>query len=755
MESRRSSKVGKVLGSLNPFKDEKRRTFVHSKYRQPMLFSKYDRTTANLEKYELYYRSEGMVWAAINLISFNTVMSGYTIESDNKEAKKIIEKFCNDVDLTRYLLKSTQFSLTYGDSFMELVYNKKGKPVRLKGIDPKTMFIEFDVYGDVEHYYQEIDGQKQDLIDRDYICHIKFFHRPDSPYGISLIEPSRDTIHRKVRTDEAIASSIERHGFPKFVLYVGDTDDHPSEDELDKIEKKFENLSHDNEFILSGNCKLEVVDDKGVQGVEEYFGYFQAQGVTGLLCPEEALGLGSGSTEACYDEKTEVLTKRGWVLHKDLKNSDLIATFNPITNMMEYRFSFEPVEKYQYDHDGNMIHFKGRKIDIMVTPNHRMWANKNPTETEENWQFVTAEEIHNSGAQWAIKCKSDYEPLDKIDDKIINTMKFIGYYISDGSINSNGQPYCRLSQKKEQSLDRMRQVIHNFEPRFKESNTDVKGSEFHLYDWNLYNWLKQFGNNCYDRKISREILDMHPVYLEKLLFAAIDGDGTYDTRKGRNTCEYATASEQLADDILEIATKCGFRALKGFSPDKRDNRKGMWRVSIDLSKKDYVLITPRMCHNVNYVGKTYCLNVPNHIYYTRRNGRVAIQGNTANIRQILFERMIKAFQHSLAQMVQREIFAKVLAYYGMEDEYVKIKFKSVTDKDEAMKAKWLSDILKSYGSSKYRPFSINEVRQMFDKEALDDDYADRHDIFGGGVDDDKNDDNESEENGEEVDETEQ
>jgi TATA-box binding protein (TBP) (component of TFIID and TFIIIB) len=33
---------------------------------------------------------------------------------------------------------------------------------------------------------------------------------------------------------------------------------------------------------------------------------------------------------------------------------------------------------------------------------------------------------------------------------------------------------------------------------------------------------------------------------------------------------------------------------------------------------------------VDYDGKIYCYNVPNHLFITRRNGKIAIHGNTAN-----------------------------------------------------------------------------------------------------------------------------
>ena len=78
--------------------------------------------------------------------------------------------------------------------------------------------------------------------------------------------------------------------------------------------------------------------------------------------------------------------------------------------------------------------------------------------------------------------------------------------------------------------------------------------------------------------------------MRNLLFAAIDGDGTPNKEYG---WDYGTTSEQLANDIQEIAIKCGYRAQIGFSEDKRENRVGMYRVHISKNPTGYISIEDR------------------------------------------------------------------------------------------------------------------------------------------------------------------
>ena len=78
----------------------------------------------------------------------------------------------------------------------------------------------------------------------------------------------------------------------------------------------------------------------------------------------------------------------------------------------------------------------------------------------------------------------------------------------------------------------------------------------------------------------------------------------------------------------------------------------------------------------------------------------------------MYERMIRAFQLKIANQVRTEIFNPILESNGFEPNIVKMKFNSVTDADEAVKAKWLGNLLRGYPQGQ-KPLSINEVRSLF------------------------------------------
>ena len=375
------------LRNLNPFSrrpvnyftdDEgKPRTVIQTGKKKSFGQQKGTRTKSQLTKYWDIYTNEDTVWAAINSIAFNTVMVGYDIESDSPQAKELIENWCRKVDLDTNILDNTRYALVFGDAFVEIVYNRKKEPSSLLGVDPTSMEVNYDEHGIVQSYSQSLGSRDKEGIpklDRTDICHIKFFSNPSNPYGISLIQASMDVINKKIRTDNAIANAIIRHGTSKTVFTIGNEKDRqlPPESVLKAIRDEVEDIDEKNEFIVPWNVTVATIDEKGITGVEEYYNYFQSQLVLGLLCTEEALGLGRGSTEAT--SKTKALLYERMIqsfqlrlsrtIEKQLFNKVLEKNgFDPDIVSIEFRSVTSADESERAKWMGNLIRgFRSSKI---------------------------------------------------------------------------------------------------------------------------------------------------------------------------------------------------------------------------------------------------------------------------------------------------------------------------------------------------------------------------------------------------------
>lgn len=96
-----------------------------------------------------------------------------------------------------------------------------------------------------------------------------------------------------------------------------------------------------------------------------------------------------GDKFCCYDPETEILTASGWKYFPELTLKDRVATLQEVgeEKVLEYQ---APQELMEYDFDGEMIRIESGQVDLMVTPNHRMYV---ATKTYPGTYYIeTAEE---------------------------------------------------------------------------------------------------------------------------------------------------------------------------------------------------------------------------------------------------------------------------------------------------------------------------------------------------------------------------
>lgn len=103
-----------------------------------------------------------------------------------------------------------------------------------------------------------------------------------------------------------------------------------------------------------------------------------------------------GITE-CFPADHELLSRRGWISVADVALDDEIATFNPEKNVVEYQ---KPTRVHNYSYNGDLVKIKTDRVDLLVTPNHRMIVKKKTSGMrapydEAKWVEYTAEELLN------------------------------------------------------------------------------------------------------------------------------------------------------------------------------------------------------------------------------------------------------------------------------------------------------------------------------------------------------------------------
>ena len=361
---------------------------------------------------------------------------------------------------------------------------------------------------------------------------------------------------------------------------------------------------------------------------------------------------------SCYSDDTEVLTKAGWKLFKDVDmDNDLFATRNMETKKFEWQKAhYYHVADWDSDTMGDMIHFKTRSLDVLVSPNHRMLVDSLPrcmggSRHRKGEIIVKAGELADAVmgklTNVALPATSVWEGreietfhLDKtsirsedIDWSGDDYCAFMGMYLSEGSFAKDGKNVY-ITQKE---------TSKGYEP-FKTLLTRILGKEpcytgknFVIAKKPLRNYLSQFGH-ALDKFVPDGIKNATPRQLEIFWHYYMLGDGHYEHggKRSRMTRQrISTSSTRMAGDLQEIAQKMGYSASIHTDSRHRDcimsndrvikgeNCHERYVVSLRTSKKQLIRV-----HKEAYKGKIYCVSVPNEILYVRRSGQPTWCGNT-------------------------------------------------------------------------------------------------------------------------------
>jgi anaerobic ribonucleoside-triphosphate reductase len=236
------------------------------------------------------------------------------------------------------------------------------------------------------------------------------------------------------------------------------------------------------------------------------------------------------------------------------------------------------------------------------------------------------------GNKERVRVRHEAPPLKiQMDD----WLKFFGFWLAEGctdneKIAKNHGYRVVISQINKQKRKEIRRVLDSLP-----FNYMVEGeTNFVICNKQLWMYLKQFGN-AYTKFIPREIKELERKKLKILFDWMIKGDG--HERKSTGQINYWTSSKKLADDVQEVALKLGWlatiRAENNNISDingRKITSRTIYTIGVHRKSRHFRLRETSI-HKEQYKGKVYCLEVPNHTLYVRRNGKPCWCGNSIGV----------------------------------------------------------------------------------------------------------------------------
>lgn len=647
-----------------------------------------------------------------------------------------------------YLLGQTVFQVTQqhldlvGEAFWLLERNQLGVPIAVYPIPPDWV-MEKPIYSN-PYYRLQLDGRQHEVPVTEMICFID--PNPAEPYkrgsGISR------SLADELDTDEFAAKHLRSYFFnrarPDLIISAQGL----KKEETQRLEESWmqKNQGFWNAFKpYFINRKIDV---KEIGQTFEQMQITQLRkherdmflSVFGL--PPEKMGVLTASNR-CHDKDTEYLTKtKGWVKFENLELTDEIATFDFSNEEIVYQ---KPQKLIRYRYCGRMYHWHSKSMDVMVTPNHTMYFR--PVRPDKTWEKSSSAQLadvakNGTRLEWRLAGGgykgtvdvSDSIQIAYIDDgtafdggnetlsfKAVDFARFLAAWVCDGAVDRNFSKQYEISfvskvKKVNETLVHIIKAL-GIEPEVRTVRKMVVNDTSYAFNCisfchrSLYYWLTDnCGMDTDERHLPEMVFDWGAPLQRELLQSLIDFDGWWRHERG-DFCgaSFSSTSKKLVDQVQQLAVnigiRCSVRMLKQYS-----NNKASYRAFFS-KKPNYMFRIGEgsfSLSEVEYDDYVTCVQVPNGTVVTRRNGRVAIHGNsTIDASDTFWQRDVI--------MPRVELIRNVLQKHlvPMFDERLLLDFESPVVEDSS----FALDVMRAMPGA----FTKNEWRQLANRDSLGED----------------------------------
>ena len=326
----------------------------------------------------------------------------------------------------------------------------------------------------------------------------------------------------------------------------------------------------------------------------------------------------------CLDSETELLTRRGWVRHEDIKTDDLVFSMIDETRKAEWT----PInEVVRFPFDGELVSVEMSKISMRMTPNHRVpcyrlnWR----TGKVEIFEYRRADSLpYGASIPMCGEIESQEYPLT--DDQL----RLAGWILTDGSI----APYNSLTlfQSKEKGINEIDTLLArmgiaaNRRVR-RRAITQVCGRILKQAPLDSVEWLisGEHGKAIKKWLPQKAVMPdwaqcLSARQFQILLEAIIAGDGTWDGVVKARRCAVIYGRKPFLDSLQALTVQHGWRSR--IYVDTRGNTR-LW-----VNRQQTFRFERPNVKREHYAGTVWCLRVSHENFLVRRNGAAYFTGNS-------------------------------------------------------------------------------------------------------------------------------
>lgn len=366
----------------------------------------------------------------------------------------------------------------------------------------------------------------------------------------------------------------------------------------------------------------------------------------------------------CYDKDTQVLTDKGFMYWSEVNYDTNLAVIDPKNRAFK---GFEkPKALIQYLYKGQMIHFNTKDVDLMITPEHKLYCSLNSTaykRTHPEFELIPANKIIGKSPTYK---KPVYKKPLRLALTAINTdtsvgdciYKLYGFFIGDGYSTGKGN-FIQFHLKKERKIQYLKQICEECGLKIEEK----ANNQYNVYtDPKIFREL--FYNENNEKTFPNSFLTMSKESFEYFFEGLINSDG-YIYKTGLN---YFTTSVELKERLSALFSINNVNHTITYNKLNNENWKDSYVFNISNNKNKYPMFndsrTKKTPIEIDYNDMVYCAEVSTGLLVVRRNDKVCLCGNCSVLEHASFTFMISGVDRNLTHQLVRHR----LASYSQESQ---------------------------------------------------------------------------------------
>lgn len=312
----------------------------------------------------------------------------------------------------------------------------------------------------------------------------------------------------------------------------------------------------------------------------------------------------------CYDDKTLVMTNTGWKLFKDLSNTDLVAQVLPDGS---YEF-IQPLKYVEDYYVGDMIRFSDQKgkVDLLVTPNHRMIIYQNGKE-----RIIEASAMLHKGHYKQTMVRTASAPSSPSNEEITLLQRLMIAFQADGSYTTTGNK-IRFNFSKQRKIDRLKDILYKMDIPYVIYKLDNGNVEFNIN----VDATKYYKNFSWVGTLENLTKEWCQSFIEELSF--------WDaTRRSNTRFKFDTTNKEVSAVVELIAIGAGYGVLQTIKVDSRSEKFSDIYTS-HIMKNNRIGGQSWSKSIEPYNGYVYCVQVPTGKLLVKRNRCTMVCGNSGD-----------------------------------------------------------------------------------------------------------------------------